>query len=62
VRTGRSAGGDNGTMETRLGDHVNLDGGVTARIVDGSGVDLGNGHDNDFCPGGEGLATAVFWE
>jgi hypothetical protein len=45
VRTGRSAGGDNGTMKASLGDDINLDGGVTARVVDGASVDLGNGHD-----------------
>ena len=31
-------------MEAGLGDDVDLDGGVTARVVDGTGVDLGDGH------------------
>jgi hypothetical protein len=45
VRTGGSAGGDNGAVKAGLGDNVNLDGGVTARVVDGAGVDLGDSHD-----------------
>lgn len=45
MRTGRSAGGDNGTVKASLGDDIDLDGGVTPRVVDGAGVDLGNGHD-----------------
>lgn len=44
-RTSRSAGGDNGAVKARLGDDVDLDGGVTTGVVDGAGVDLGNGHD-----------------
>lgn len=35
-------------MKAGLGDDVDLDGRVTARVVDGAGVDLGDGH-------GEGL-------
>lgn len=31
-------------MKTGLGNEVDLDGGVTAGVVDGSGVDLGDGH------------------
>lgn len=31
-------------MKTSLGDNVNLDGGVTAGVVDGAGVDLGDRH------------------
>ena len=43
--TGRSARGDDGTMKARLRDDINLDGRVTARIVDRTCVDLGNSHD-----------------
>jgi hypothetical protein len=46
VRTGRSARGDDGTVKASLGDDINLDGGVTARVVDGAGVDFGDSHDN----------------
>lgn len=31
-------------MKASLGDNVNLDGGVTAGVVDGAGVDLGDRH------------------
>jgi hypothetical protein len=31
-------------VKTGLGDDVNLDSGVTTRVVDGAGVDLGDGH------------------
>lgn len=31
-------------MEASLGNDVNLDGGVTAGVVDGASVDLGDGH------------------
>lgn len=47
--TGGGARGDNGTVEAGLGDDVNLDGGIAARIVDGARVDLGNGHGCDVC-------------
>jgi hypothetical protein len=30
-------------VKTGLGDDVNLDSGVTTRVVDGAGVDLGDG-------------------
>ena len=43
-RTGRSAGRDNGSVQTGLGDDINLDGGVTAGVVDGAGEDLGDSH------------------
>ena len=43
--TSRSTGGDNSTVKTSLGDNVNLNGGVTAGVVDGAGVDLGDRHD-----------------
>lgn len=48
VRTGGGAGGDDGAVQTGLGDHVHLDGGVTTGVVDGAGVDLGNSHDGWF--------------
>ncbi len=32
-------------MKTSLSDDIDLDGGVTARIVDGTSMDLGDGHD-----------------
>jgi hypothetical protein len=44
VGAGGSAGGHNGTVEAGLADEVDFDGGVTARVVDGTGVDLGDGH------------------
>lgn len=31
-------------MQTGLGDDIDLDGRVTARVVDGTSVDLGDGH------------------
>lgn len=42
-------------MEASLGDNVDLDGGVAARVVDGAGVDLGDGHGS----GGEGWSQWV---
>lgn len=44
MRTRGGARGDNGAVEAGLGDDVNLDGGVAARVVHGPGVDLGDGH------------------
>lgn len=35
-------------MQTSLGDNVDLDGGVTARVVDGASVNLGDRHRADF--------------
>lgn len=32
-------------MEAGLGDNVDLDGGVTTRVVDGTSVNLGDRHD-----------------
>lgn len=32
-------------MKTSLGDHVDLDGWITPRVVDRTSVDLGDGHD-----------------
>lgn len=43
-RTGRGAGGNDGTVEASLGDDVNLDGGVSTGVVDGAGEDLLDSH------------------
>ena len=40
-----------GAVEAGLSDDVDLDGGIAARVVDGAGVDLGDGHAS-----GSGLA------
>jgi hypothetical protein len=45
VSTGGSSGWNDGAVKTGLGDNVDLDGGVTARVVDGTCVDLGDRHD-----------------
>jgi hypothetical protein len=61
VGAGRGTGGDDGTVQTGLGDNVNLNGWVAlvssvwvmacwrlqtyTRVVDGTGVDLGDSHD-----------------
>jgi hypothetical protein len=45
VPTSGSAGWDDSAVETSLGDDINLDGGVTTRVVDRPSVDLGNCHD-----------------
>lgn len=42
--TGGSTGGNNGAVEASLGDNVDLNGGVTARVVHGTGVNLGDRH------------------
>lgn len=44
VRTGGSSRGDNGAVQTSLGDNVDLDGGVTTRVVDVAAVNLGDRH------------------
>jgi hypothetical protein len=44
VGTGRGTGRNDGAVQTSLGDNVDLDGGVTTGVVDGSGVDLGDSH------------------
>lgn len=44
ARTRGGARGDNGAVEAALGDDVDLDGGVAARVVHGASVDLGDGH------------------
>lgn len=41
---GGSTGGDDGAVEAGLSDNVDLDGGVTTRVVDGASVDLGDSH------------------
>lgn len=41
---GGSTRGDNGAVQAGLGDDVDLDGGVTTRVVDGASVNLGDGH------------------
>lgn len=43
-RTGRGARGDDGPVQAGLSDDVDLDGGVTTRVVDRTSVNLGNGH------------------
>lgn len=42
--TSGGTGGNNGAVKTGLGDNVDLDGGVTARVVHGAGVNLGDRH------------------
>jgi hypothetical protein len=44
VGTGGGAGGNNSAVEAGLTDEVNFDGGVAARVVDSTGMDLGDGH------------------
>jgi hypothetical protein len=44
AHTSRGTGGDNGAVQTGLGDNIHLDGGVAARVVDGTSVDLGDRH------------------
>jgi hypothetical protein len=34
-------------VKTGLGDDINLDGGVTSRVVDGACVDLGDSHNGN---------------
>lgn len=43
-RTGRGARGDDSPVQAGLSDEIDLNGGVTTRIVDGTSVNLGNGH------------------
>lgn len=42
--TGRGARGNDRAVETGLGHDIDLDGGVSARVVDGTGVNLGDSH------------------
>lgn len=44
VGAGGGTRGDDGAVETGLGDNVDLDGGVSTRVVDVAGVDLGDRH------------------
>lgn len=44
-RTGGGTRGDNGAVQTGLGDNVHLNGGVAARVVHGASVNLGDRHD-----------------
>lgn len=44
IQTSGSSGGDNSTVQTGLGDEINLNGRVTARVVDRAGMDLGDRH------------------
>lgn len=44
VLAGGSARGDNGAVQAGLSDDVDLDGGVTTRVVDGASVNFGDGH------------------
>lgn len=50
VGTGGGTGRHNGAVQAGLADEVDLDGRVTARVVYGTGVDLGDGHVD--CAGG----------
>lgn len=43
-RTGRGARGNDGAVQAGLSNEIDLNGGVTTRIVDGTSVNLGNGH------------------
>lgn len=49
--TSRGTGWDDGTVETGFGDDVDFNGRITARIVDGTRVDLGNSHDGIYWRG-----------
>ncbi len=44
IRTGGSSGRNDSTVETSLGDHVNLYSWITARIIDRTGVNLRDRH------------------
>lgn len=44
TRTSGSTRGNNGTVQAGLGDNVHLNGGVTARVVHGTSVNLGDRH------------------
>lgn len=49
IHTGGSTGGDNGAVQTSLSDNVHLNGGVTARVVHGTSVNLGDRHNEVMC-------------
>jgi hypothetical protein len=44
VGASRGTGRNNGSVETGLGDNIDFDGRVTTGVIDGAGVDLGDGH------------------
>lgn len=44
LRTSGSSRRNNGAVKTSLSDNVHLNGGVTTRVVDRAGVDLGDRH------------------
>lgn len=46
-RTGGGTRGDDGAVQARLGDNVDLDGRVATRVVDVAGVDLADRHDSN---------------
>ena len=50
--SGGSTGWHDGAVQARLADEVDLDGGVTTRIVDGAGVNLCDGHVGGVVSGG----------
>jgi hypothetical protein len=58
LRTGGSSRGDNGTVETGLGNDVDLDSGIATRVVDVASVDLADRHGEKISgrPGELGLA------
>lgn len=45
VRTGRGTRGDDGSVEAGLSNKVDFDGGIAARVVDRTRVNLGDRHD-----------------
>lgn len=49
VGAGGCTGWDDSAVEASLGDNVDLDGRVATRVVDGTGVDLGDTHVGCFC-------------
>jgi hypothetical protein len=44
ARTGRGTRGDDGAVQSSVSDKVDFHSGVTTGIVDGTSVNLGNGH------------------
>ena len=48
-RTGGGSRGNNGAVQTGVGDDIDLDSGVATRVVDVTSVDLGDGHDGRVC-------------
>ena len=62
IRTGGSSRWDDGAVEASLGDDVDLNGWVAARVVDGTSVDLGNGHVCGICSGSVGWSVVIVGE